>query len=265
MTSKYGFSVVAPIRVTSPSSTAGNSASCWALLKRWISSRKKIVLAPVVFRRSRARSITALTSALPACTALCSSNAAPDASAISRASVVLPLPGGPCRIIECGWPSSTARRSAEPGASSRSWPTNSASEVGRMRVASGASAGAAACVPAAGPGSPNSRSVMGGSMKAVRPFEKEGWAAPQKRGASPTAYLLFLGPEDTVSVISCWYGYVPAPPRTPIVRPLRIPQCLRAINCRGAQIPTISSTASCNSPFVASPLRRRHGARRGGR
>ena len=35
--------MVAPIRVTSPSSTAGSSASCWALLKRWISSRKKIV------------------------------------------------------------------------------------------------------------------------------------------------------------------------------------------------------------------------------
>ena len=43
LTSKYGFSVVAPISVTSPSSTAGSSASCWALLKRWISSRKKIV------------------------------------------------------------------------------------------------------------------------------------------------------------------------------------------------------------------------------
>jgi hypothetical protein len=41
LTSKYGFSVVAPISVTSPSSTAGRSASCWALLKRWISSRKK--------------------------------------------------------------------------------------------------------------------------------------------------------------------------------------------------------------------------------
>ena len=39
---------------------------------------------------------------------------------MSRASVVLPLPGGPWRIIECGWPSSIARRSADPGASSRS-------------------------------------------------------------------------------------------------------------------------------------------------
>ncbi len=38
--------MVAPIRVTSPSSTAGSSASCWALLKRWISSRKKTVCPP---------------------------------------------------------------------------------------------------------------------------------------------------------------------------------------------------------------------------
>ena len=37
VTSKDGFSVVAPISVTVPSSTAGRSASCWALLKRCIS------------------------------------------------------------------------------------------------------------------------------------------------------------------------------------------------------------------------------------
>jgi hypothetical protein len=34
VTSKEGFSVVAPIRVTVPSSTKGRMASCWALLKR---------------------------------------------------------------------------------------------------------------------------------------------------------------------------------------------------------------------------------------
>ena len=55
LTSKYGFSVVAPISVTRPSSTAGSSASCWALLKRWISSRKKIVGRP-----PRRRSVGAL-------------------------------------------------------------------------------------------------------------------------------------------------------------------------------------------------------------
>ena len=43
MTSKYGFSVVAPMSVIVPSSTCGRSASCWALLKRWISSMNRTV------------------------------------------------------------------------------------------------------------------------------------------------------------------------------------------------------------------------------
>ena len=37
-TAKNGLAVVMPTRITTPSSTSGNSASCWALLKRWISS-----------------------------------------------------------------------------------------------------------------------------------------------------------------------------------------------------------------------------------
>ena len=39
--------------VTRPSSTAGSSASCWALLKRWISSRKKTVGSAAGRRRWR--------------------------------------------------------------------------------------------------------------------------------------------------------------------------------------------------------------------
>ena len=42
ITSKLGFSVVAPIRVTQPFSTAPKRESCWDLLKRWISSIKSI-------------------------------------------------------------------------------------------------------------------------------------------------------------------------------------------------------------------------------
>ena len=95
MTSKYGFSVVAPISVSRPSSTAGSSASCCALLKRWISSRKKIVGRPVARRSSSARLIAARTSARPALTADSSTKSAFAAVPTSRASVVLPLPGGP--------------------------------------------------------------------------------------------------------------------------------------------------------------------------
>ena len=95
MTSKYGFSVVAPISVIIPSSTAGSSASCCALLKRWISSRKRIVRSPLPPSRSRARWMTSRTWDTVAETAESSSNAAPVVFAITRASVVFPLPGGP--------------------------------------------------------------------------------------------------------------------------------------------------------------------------
>ncbi len=155
MTSKYGFSVVAPTSVTRPSSTAGSSASCWALLKRWISSRKKIVERPPR-RRSVARAITSRTSARPACTADSSSKAASACSAVMRASVVLPVPGGPNRIIECGRPDSIAVRSAEPSPSRCCWPTNSSSVRGRIRAASGPSAGAAS---GSGSGASNRRSM----------------------------------------------------------------------------------------------------------
>ena len=94
MTSKNGFSVVAPIIVISPSSTAGSNASCWALLKRWISSRKKTVRRPAR-SRSSARAIIARTSARPALTADSSSKAPSAAVATIRAMVVLPVPGGP--------------------------------------------------------------------------------------------------------------------------------------------------------------------------
>ncbi len=87
--------MVAPISVSRPSSTAGSSASCWALLKRWISSRKRIVARPFAARRSRARSITARISARPALTADSSSKAPSAPAAAIRASVVFPAPGRP--------------------------------------------------------------------------------------------------------------------------------------------------------------------------
>ncbi len=77
LTSKYGFSVVAPISVTRPLSTPGSRASCWRLLKRWISSRKRIVRFPLAPRRSRARGSTPRTSSTRAETADSSSNAPP--------------------------------------------------------------------------------------------------------------------------------------------------------------------------------------------
>ena len=42
ITSKLGFSVVAPMSTTTPDSTLGSSASCCALLNRWISSMNRM-------------------------------------------------------------------------------------------------------------------------------------------------------------------------------------------------------------------------------
>ena len=60
ITSKEGFSVVAPINVMVPFSTAPSKASCWPLLKRWISSMNNMQPAFVF-----ASSITSLTSFTP--------------------------------------------------------------------------------------------------------------------------------------------------------------------------------------------------------
>ena len=54
MTSKLGFSVVAPMSMMVPSSTWGRKASCWARVKRWISSTKRMVRLRCSCLRSRA-------------------------------------------------------------------------------------------------------------------------------------------------------------------------------------------------------------------
>ena len=69
-TSNDGFSVVAPMRTMSPASTRGRKASCCALLKRWISSMKRIVRRPVARRIRSASVITSRISLMPESTAL---------------------------------------------------------------------------------------------------------------------------------------------------------------------------------------------------
>ena len=64
-------------------------------------------------------------------------NCASKASAIRRAMVVLPVPGGPHRMQLCGWPDSKAMRNGMPSPSRCCWPTTSASACGRSRSASG--------------------------------------------------------------------------------------------------------------------------------
>ena len=136
-TSNEGFSVVAPIRTMSPASTRGRNASCCALLKRWISSTNTMVRRPVRRRRSWAAAITSRISLMPDSTALNGTKDASVRSAMSRASVVLPVPGGPQSNSDCRTSFSIARRSGAPGARIASCPTISSSVRGRMRSASG--------------------------------------------------------------------------------------------------------------------------------
>src|SRR5208282_5839880 len=74
----------------------------------------------------------------PANTAEMGMNSASKVCAINRASVVLPVPGGPHRIIECGFPDSNASRNGLPGPSRCAWPTTSSRRCGRSTSASGA-------------------------------------------------------------------------------------------------------------------------------
>ena len=103
----------------------------------------RIVLCPDVRSRFVAAAITRRISATLLSTPLIRMNLACVISAMTRASVVLPLPGGPEKITEGKRSASMARRKSLPGARICSWPTNSSSERGRMRVASGAALSAA--------------------------------------------------------------------------------------------------------------------------
>src|SRR5919204_565235 len=91
-----------------------------------------------VRRRLVAAAITRRISATLLSTPLNLTNFACVRSAMMCASVVLPVPGGPDKITDGKRSASMARRSSFPGPRMCSWPTNSSSERGRRRVASGA-------------------------------------------------------------------------------------------------------------------------------
>src|SRR6188472_1951967 len=193
-TSKYGFSVVAPINVTSPSSTACNTESCWRLSKRWISSMKRIVRMPLPPSRSRARARTARTSSSRADTADSSSSTADDNSATIRAIVVFPTPGGPWRIIDGARPSSIARRSTVPGPRTCSCPMSSSSERGRTRCGSGAIAAACAAAESL------KRSLIEASMLTPMSATDEDFDTPILPGGAPSDYERYLNTEELLAL-----------------------------------------------------------------
>ena len=136
LSSKDGFSVVAPIRTTVPSSITGRNESCWARLKRWISSTNSKVCRPFT-RRMRAASNTFFRSATPEKIADICSKARSVSPASKRATVVLPVPGGPQKISEPSDPDWIIRLSAPSGPVRCSCPTTSERLRGRSRSARG--------------------------------------------------------------------------------------------------------------------------------
>src|SRR6266478_8252842 len=84
-----------------------------------------------------ATAMTSLISLMLARTALKETNSELVSRAMSRASVVLPQPGGPQKSMEPRLSFSICTRSDLPGPRSFSWPMNSSRVRGRMRSASG--------------------------------------------------------------------------------------------------------------------------------
>ena len=112
--SKLGFSVVAPTSVMVPSSIGPRKPSCWARLKRWISSTNNRVRWPAR-AASRASANNFFRSATPANTAEMATKRIPQAAASRRAMVVLPVPGGPQKIRLERLPAATMRVMAPSG------------------------------------------------------------------------------------------------------------------------------------------------------
>ena len=137
LSSNEGFSVVAPISEIEPSSMTGRKESCCARLKRWISSTNSTVRRPCA-RRWRAASNSFFRSATPVWIADTWTNSASACAPTSRATVVLPVPGGPQKIIEPSESAASSRVSAPSGPVRCAWPATSESWRGRSRSASGA-------------------------------------------------------------------------------------------------------------------------------
>ena len=128
--------MVAPISMMLPFSTKGKKASCWALLKRCISSTNTMVRSPSARLRS-AFSITWRISLIPLVTAENSMKLDLVVRAMTWARVVLPTPGGPQKIIDDTPSDSIMRRRTLPGPIRWRWPTMSSSVSGLSRAARG--------------------------------------------------------------------------------------------------------------------------------
>ena len=137
MTSKEGFSVVAPIRIIIHCSTAPSNESCWDLLNLCISSMNKTGLGWSKNCCFFAFSIVSRTSLTPELIALRLKKGLFCWLAIILARVVFPTPGGPHRMNEASFPDSIIFRRTLPSATRCSCPTKSSRFMGLIRSARG--------------------------------------------------------------------------------------------------------------------------------
>ncbi len=98
----------------SPRSTSLSSTSCWLLLNRWISSRKRIVRLPSSSSRFEASSMISRMRLTPTLLAFSRTKCRLVCLAISSASVVFPVPGGPWKMSEVTASAWSIRRSSFP-------------------------------------------------------------------------------------------------------------------------------------------------------
>ena len=113
-------------------STAPSSASCWPLLKRWISSMNKIARPECL-----ARSITSRTSFTPAFTALERIEGSLHFIGNNIGDGCLPTPGSPHKIMDGTWPVCIVLRMIPSGPVKCFCPMRSSKRAGRIRSASG--------------------------------------------------------------------------------------------------------------------------------
>lgn len=136
ITVKLGFSVVAPMSVMMPFSTHGRRTSCWDLDQRWISSRKSIVCCPDL-KLFCAPEMIFTTSSFFDRTHDRWKNSASSEFAMTRASEVLPQPGGHQRRIDGSLPASMNFRIDLPSQIRCCCPTRSSSFSGLRSDARG--------------------------------------------------------------------------------------------------------------------------------
>src|ERR1700730_18389040 len=217
MTSKDGFSVVAPINVMCPASTYGRNASCWALLNRCTSSTNTIVRCPDRDLRS-ATAITSFISLIPANTALNDTNSERVSRAINLASVVFPHPGGPHSSIDPISSFSICVRSGLPGPSNFSCPINSSSVRGRMRSANGWCAAGTSDSSEFPPG-PNGILLNKLTALGCPAYARSCAAVPPHKTIPPPRPPRSVTPHHWPSVSVSAHRYcVPLPPEVPILR-----------------------------------------------